>query len=325
MLAWPLLAARARYWALAAGVAPRPPRRADPACGSACTSCPTWSAAGRSASAWALLTALLFGAFAGGRAALRAARNERRWTSGSCWRRDDGSLGPLLRLADDRLDAGAGYGGHEHREVDVVAVVLAGALRHGWGDGPALRAGDVAVLRAGSGLTHDEVAGDDGARVLQCLPPQRRAAAAPSYEVHRAPRGWVDLRPPDARLWVGRATAGGGRAVPAGLLVVRGADAVVVEQQDGGRCAPRGAAGVAAGRRPAGRARDSGRRCRILRVRKTGAMPTSAAELLSAAYSDADRTIDLRRRLHRQPEIGSAAAADPGDGRSRRSRTCRSR
>jgi len=33
-------------------------------------------------------------------------------------------------------------------------------------------------------------------------------------------------------------------------------------------------------------------------------MPTSAADLLAAAYSDADRTIDLRRRLHRQPEIG---------------------
>src|SRR5687768_7973928 len=33
-------------------------------------------------------------------------------------------------------------------------------------------------------------------------------------------------------------------------------------------------------------------------------MPISAADLLSAAYNDADRTIDLRRRLHRQPEIG---------------------
>jgi len=33
-------------------------------------------------------------------------------------------------------------------------------------------------------------------------------------------------------------------------------------------------------------------------------MPISASELLSAAYADADRTIDLRRRLHRQPEIG---------------------
>ena len=33
-------------------------------------------------------------------------------------------------------------------------------------------------------------------------------------------------------------------------------------------------------------------------------MPTRAADLLAAAYSDADRTIDLRRRIHRRPEIG---------------------
>ncbi|MBJ7454416.1 MAG: amidohydrolase, partial [Blastococcus sp.] len=33
-------------------------------------------------------------------------------------------------------------------------------------------------------------------------------------------------------------------------------------------------------------------------------MATTSSALLSAAYDDADRTIDLRRRLHRQPEIG---------------------
>ena len=33
-------------------------------------------------------------------------------------------------------------------------------------------------------------------------------------------------------------------------------------------------------------------------------MPTSAADLLSAAYADADHTIELRRSLHRYPEIG---------------------
>jgi hippurate hydrolase len=33
-------------------------------------------------------------------------------------------------------------------------------------------------------------------------------------------------------------------------------------------------------------------------------MPISAAELLSAAYNDADRTIEMRRALHRQPEVG---------------------
>jgi amidohydrolase len=39
-------------------------------------------------------------------------------------------------------------------------------------------------------------------------------------------------------------------------------------------------------------------------VCESDAMPVPAEELLSAAYNDADRTIDLRRRLHRQPEIG---------------------
>jgi amidohydrolase len=33
-------------------------------------------------------------------------------------------------------------------------------------------------------------------------------------------------------------------------------------------------------------------------------MPTSPSELLSDAYNDADRTIELRRQLHRHPEIG---------------------
>jgi hippurate hydrolase len=33
-------------------------------------------------------------------------------------------------------------------------------------------------------------------------------------------------------------------------------------------------------------------------------MPTSAPDLLAAARADADRTVDLRRRLHRRPEIG---------------------
>ena len=37
---------------------------------------------------------------------------------------------------------------------------------------------------------------------------------------------------------------------------------------------------------------------------RVGGMPIPAADLLAAARADADRTVDLRRRLHRQPEIG---------------------
>ena len=145
----------------------------------------------------------------------------------------DGSLGPLLRIADDRLPPGGGYGRHEHRDVDVIAVVLAGSLRHHWGQGAELAAGDVAVLRAGSGLGHDETAGDDGVRVLQCYLRSAEPGAPPSHEVHRAAEGWLDLRRPDARLWLARLRPGEEVVVPPGLLVLRSADAAVVEQQDG--------------------------------------------------------------------------------------------
>jgi hypothetical protein len=145
----------------------------------------------------------------------------------------DGTLGPLLRIADDRLAPGAGYGRHEHRAVDVVAVVLAGTLRHGWGDGAELTAGDVAVLRAGAGLEHDEVAGADGARVLQCYLRSADPAATAAYEVHRAASGWIGLGRSDARLWVARPGPGESAAVPDGLLVVRGVDGVLVERQAG--------------------------------------------------------------------------------------------
>ncbi len=148
---------------------------------------------------------------------------------------DDGSLGPLLRVADDRLGPNAGYGRHEHRAVDVVAVVLAGSLRHRWGDGAHLVAGDVAVLRAGVGLAHDEVAGADGARVLQCYLRSADPTAGPAHEVHHGASGWVDLGRADARLWVARMAPGTAATVPPGLLVLRGRDEVLVEQQGGGR------------------------------------------------------------------------------------------
>ena len=153
---------------------------------------------------------------------------------------DDGSLGPLLRMTEDRLAAGAAYGLHEHRAVDVVAVVLAGELRHEWAEGAGMVPGDVAVLRAGTGLAHDEVAGDAGARVLQCYLRAAEPEAEPTHEVHPAASGWVDLARSDARLWLARIAPGAAVEVPPGLLVARGIDAVVVEHQAGGTVAEPG-------------------------------------------------------------------------------------
>ncbi|SEP18272.1 pirin family protein [Trujillonella endophytica] len=140
----------------------------------------------------------------------------------------DGSLGPLLRIADDRLGPGTRYGLHEHRAVDVVAVVLAGSLRHCWDGGAEVAAGDVAVLRAGTGLEHDEIAGDDGARVLQCYLRTAAPGAAPAHEVVAAAAGWVDLGRADARLWLGTGPA------PEGLRLAVGPEPAVVDGADGG-------------------------------------------------------------------------------------------
>ncbi len=147
---------------------------------------------------------------------------------------DDGSTGPLLRVADDRLAPGAGYGRHPHRAVDVVAVVLAGSLRHAWGSEPVAAAGDVAVLRAGTGLEHDEVAGDDGAHVLQTYLRSARPGEPAAHAVHRGVDGWVGLDRPDARLWIETVADGTTTTVPPGLLVLAALDGVRVEQQAGG-------------------------------------------------------------------------------------------
>jgi len=142
---------------------------------------------------------------------------------------DDGSLGPLLRMADDRLGPDAGYGRHAHADVDVVAVLVSGSLRHAWGRGAVLGPGDVAVLRAGRGLEHDEVAGAGGAHVVQTYLRAAAPGEEPAHDVLLRPTGWVDLGRSDARLWVGEA----GADVPPGLRIVVRDDGVTVGTGDG--------------------------------------------------------------------------------------------
>ena len=150
----------------------------------------------------------------------------------------DGSAGPLLRLADDRLVPGQGYGEHAHRDVDVVAVVLAGSVVHRWGRRAVLGAGDVGLLRAGAGLVHDEVAGDAGAHVVQTYLRAADPGAAPAHDVRVAPQGWVDLGRSDARLWLASPGSGERVELPPGLWVVRRADEVTAAPGEGALTGP---------------------------------------------------------------------------------------
>jgi redox-sensitive bicupin YhaK (pirin superfamily) len=90
------------------------------------------------------------------------------------------SFGPLVALNDDLLAAGAGYDPHDHSDVVLVTWVVSGALAHQHSTddptddptddstGPVVqRAGEVAVVHAGAGITHSERAAGVATRFVQ--------------------------------------------------------------------------------------------------------------------------------------------------------------
>jgi quercetin 2,3-dioxygenase len=78
------------------------------------------------------------------------------------------SFGPLVALNDHLLGTGAGYDEHEHADVVLVTWVVSGALAHTDGSGTSTQpAGELAVTRAGSGITHSERSAGAATRFLQ--------------------------------------------------------------------------------------------------------------------------------------------------------------
>lgn len=80
-------------------------------------------------------------------------------------------FGPVLAINEDRLDPGAGYGGHAQANMEVLLLVLNGALRTQTSteDTAVIRPGDVYRIRAGSGvrLMRDNASETDPVDVLQ--------------------------------------------------------------------------------------------------------------------------------------------------------------
>jgi redox-sensitive bicupin YhaK (pirin superfamily) len=66
--------------------------------------------------------------------------------------------GKLRVLNDDRVKGGGGFGTHPHDNMEIVSVPLAGALRHrdSMGNTHVIRAGEVQIMSAGTGVTHSE-------------------------------------------------------------------------------------------------------------------------------------------------------------------------
>lgn len=67
-------------------------------------------------------------------------------------------FGKLRVLNDDIIAAGTGFGGHPHKNMEIITIVLDGELRHEDSTGvrEVIRYGDIQVMSAGSGIVHSE-------------------------------------------------------------------------------------------------------------------------------------------------------------------------
>jgi len=95
-------------------------------------------------------------------------------------------FGPLRVINEDRVSPGGGFATHGHADMEIISVVLAGALQHkdSIGTGSVIRPDEVQRMSAGSGIRHSEfnASQTEPVHFLQIWIMPEQQGIAPSYE-----------------------------------------------------------------------------------------------------------------------------------------------
>lgn len=92
----------------------------------------------------------------------------------------------LRVINEDRVAPGQGFGMHGHRDMEIVTIVLEGALEHrdSLGNGEVLRPGELQRMSAGTGIRHSEFnpSPDEAVHLYQIWLLPGEKGLTPSYE-----------------------------------------------------------------------------------------------------------------------------------------------
>ncbi|MBB4080181.1 hypothetical protein GGR28_002811 [Lewinella aquimaris] len=99
---------------------------------------------------------------------------------------DRTNFGALRVLNDDEVAAGRGFGAHSHDNMEIISIPLEGDLEHqdNMGNTTVIRAGDIQVMSAGTGVVHSEKNRnrDRDVKFLQIWVIPNRRDVRPRYE-----------------------------------------------------------------------------------------------------------------------------------------------